>query len=126
MNVFVSIIYFLDIFINFRTTYYDQNNDEIVDGSLIFKHYFKSIRFLIDVFSALPISEIVSLMIDNLNYIKFINLLKFFRLIRLTRIYSYFHNESYTTIFQICRLVMLFIILVKKIIYYKYIFSFIG
>lgn len=52
-------IFSLDIVVTFRTTYYDEDGNEIVDHKMIAINYITSIVFYLDVFSTLPISEIV-------------------------------------------------------------------
>ncbi len=55
----------LDILVNLRTTYYNDNNEEIIDQKMIAYNYVKSIQFLFDVLSTLPISEISGAFSDN-------------------------------------------------------------
>ena len=45
----------------FRTTYYDDNDEEIVGARMIAINYISSSGFYLDVLSTLPISEIFSL-----------------------------------------------------------------
>lgn len=44
--------------VNLRTTYFNEDNEEIIDARMIAKNYVYSINFIIDVASAFPISEI--------------------------------------------------------------------
>lgn len=114
-NLVLIIFYIADILLSMRTTYFDENNDEILDGVLLFKNYLKSKAFFIDLISAIPLSEITEYILQGtsqITYIKFINLLKFIRLLRLTRIFNYFQNDSYKILFQIARLTIIFIITV--------------
>ena len=50
----------MDLLINFRTTYIDENDNEVVDFSSIAVNYVKSTSFYLDLISTLPISEIMS------------------------------------------------------------------
>lgn len=115
-NMTVISFYLLDIFLSSRTTYFDENNDEILDGILLLMNYLKSKAFIIDLISAIPLSEIIEFILQGTSqivYIKFVNLLKFIRLLRLSRIFYYFKDDSYKIIFQITRITIIFIITVK-------------
>jgi len=115
-NFSVILFYIVDIIFSMRTTYYDENNDEILEGMLLFKNYIKSKAFLIDMISGVPWSEIIEYSLQNtskITYIKFINLLKFIRLLRLSRIFFYFKDDSYKTLFQIAKIILMCIITVN-------------
>lgn len=43
-----------------RTTFYNADNEEILDPKLIMKNYLYSANFAIDLLSAFPISEVYS------------------------------------------------------------------
>lgn len=118
-NIVVSAIYVVDILLNMRTSYFDENNDEILDAKLIAKKYCESKYFVIDLITALPFTEVIEKLLEgkiNLKYFKFINLLKFIRLLRLSKIMLFFKDESFTTVLQIIRMMFLFIIAVNKFI----------
>lgn len=57
-DFFLLSLFALDILINFRTTYYDEQQAEIVDSRMIMRNYLKNYNFYIDVVSTIPVSEI--------------------------------------------------------------------
>ena len=115
-NLSVLVFYVTDIILSMRTTFYDENNDEILEGIELCKNYIKSKVFFIDLVSAIPLSEIIEYALQGtseVTYIKFVNLFKFIRLLRLNRIFHYFKNDSYKIMFQIARITIVFIITVN-------------
>lgn len=88
----ILIIFILDIGITMRTTYFDEENDEIIDGKLILNHYIKSTNFYIDVISALPISEIYGG--KDKNIVRLLSVIKILRLARLGRLIKLLKNED--------------------------------
>ena len=114
-NYSVIIFYLIDIVLSCRTTFFDENNDEILEGTILLRHYLQSRGFWIDLLSAVPWSEIIAYGLQQsakITYIKFINLLKFLRLLRLSRIFFFFKDDSYKIIFQIARISLIFVITV--------------
>ncbi len=59
----VDIMFVIDIFINFRTTYVDSNNDVISSPCRIAVHYMKS-WFIIDMLAAIPF-ELLLMIVDT-------------------------------------------------------------
>ena len=53
IDLLVNILFIIDIFINFRTTYVNKNDQLVCDAGKIALHYFKG-WFLIDVVAAIP------------------------------------------------------------------------
>ena len=53
-NVFIDILFFIDIVVCFRTTYIDDAGVEINDPRLIAKRYIKG-DFFVDFFATIPI-----------------------------------------------------------------------
>lgn len=52
----VDLLFMLDVFVNFRTTYISQTTgNEVYNPKMIAKEYFKSGRLVIDVLSSLPL-----------------------------------------------------------------------
>ena len=57
----ITILFFLDIILNFRTTYLNpKSGEEIFKGWEIFKYYFFSVRFFFDVISTVPLERMFS------------------------------------------------------------------
>jgi hypothetical protein len=49
------VVFWLDIIFSFRTTYFNQNNEEVVDGIACMKNYATSSHIWIDILSAIPL-----------------------------------------------------------------------
>jgi len=57
----IDVIFILDIFLNFRTTYINPStNIEIIDPYKVAKNYTKSIRFPVDVLASIPFEVFLS------------------------------------------------------------------
>ncbi len=53
-------IFWLDIIFNFRTTYFNENNEEVVGGIACMKMYASSSHIWIDILSAIPLKMFFS------------------------------------------------------------------
>jgi len=60
LNTTIDIIFLIDIFVNFRTTYFNKQGEEIKDARLIAKRYAFGGRFIVDLLAVLPLSELYS------------------------------------------------------------------
>ncbi len=58
-------IFLIDILLNLRTTYFDENYNEIIGGQLLFLNYIKSLNFYIDFVCIIPTSLISEEINDN-------------------------------------------------------------
>ncbi|CAI9584804.1 unnamed protein product, partial [Staurois parvus] len=81
VDLIVDIMFIIDILINFRTTYVNQNEEVVSDPAKIAIHYFKG-WFLIDMVAAIPFD----LLIFGSGSDELIGLLKTARLLRLVRV----------------------------------------
>lgn len=79
----LTALFIADVIVNLRTTYIDENKDEIVSNKLIIIKYCKSVNFYIDVLGSIPFSDFFS---DSNSEIRLIKLLKILRLLRITRL----------------------------------------
>jgi len=60
VNHLIDLLYFIDIAISFRTTYYhNTTGDEILNAKDIAKNYILSFRFWIDLFSTIPFDLLI-------------------------------------------------------------------
>ena len=50
----VFMCFLFDFFLSFRTTFYNNEQDEIVDSKLMFLNYLKSPFFFLDLISTIP------------------------------------------------------------------------
>jgi len=63
LNYFNDLIFAIDIFISFRTIYFDPlTGDPIADFKLIQKNYIYSGRFFIDLIATIPLEFITTIM----------------------------------------------------------------
>ena len=53
-------IYLIDVLFNLRMTYINIFGNEVIDGTLIMKHYVGSLRFFVDVLSLLNFPTMVT------------------------------------------------------------------
>lgn len=90
LKVFSSltdIVFLIDIMINFRTTFIDdETGEEVMDLLLISTSYLFSLRFVIDVLSTIPLSDFY---VGNTPFLEFLGTLK---ILRLSRISSFIMN----------------------------------
>lgn len=87
LNTFIDILFGVDIFIQFRTTFYHPiTGDEISDLKIIRNNYFKG-RFTIDLLSTVPFDNLLYMVTQTENQVlALFSLLKLFRVTRLGRI----------------------------------------
>ncbi|KRX11005.1 Cyclic nucleotide-binding protein [Pseudocohnilembus persalinus] len=83
-------IFIIDIGMNTRTTYLNSDGDEILESKKILYHYLKSINFIVDILSAIPIAEFF----ESNNNIRLINLIKILRLLRLARLLKLLQSDK--------------------------------
>uniref|UniRef100_A0A1I7RQL5 Cyclic nucleotide-binding domain-containing protein n=1 Tax=Bursaphelenchus xylophilus TaxID=6326 RepID=A0A1I7RQL5_BURXY len=83
-DLIVDIMFIVDIIINFRTTYVNENEEVVSDPHKIAKHYFTG-WFLIDMIAAIPFDLLLASS-DEANTTTLIGLLKAARLLRLVRV----------------------------------------
>lgn len=96
-NAFIDILFMVDVFINFRTSYINsKTGEEIFDLKSIAKNYLKG-RFWVDVLASLPLDFIGLLFLsengDTMAFELF-GLLKLVRVLRLSRIIMYMNLKD--------------------------------
>lgn len=80
--------FLLDLIISARTAYFDVNGDMVTNNRSVLIHYFKS-WFWLDFLSVLPLTHIVSALLENYSIsstIQFIRGIRLFKLIRLLKL----------------------------------------
>ncbi|VDP31037.1 unnamed protein product [Schistosoma curassoni] len=97
IDLFVDIMFIVDIFINFRTTYVNRNDELISHPGQIAIHYFKG-WFLIDVVAAIPF-DLLLFGAETDEMATLIGLLKTARLLRLVRVVRKLDPLMYAGIF---------------------------
>mmetsp|Transcript_26915 Transcript_26915/g.41030 ORF Transcript_26915/g.41030 Transcript_26915/m.41030 type:complete len:148 (-) Transcript_26915:1745-2188(-) len=87
LNNCIDITFFIDILLQFRTTFYHPlTGDEIKDLSVIRKNYLRG-RFTIDFLSTVPFDKVFGVTpLGESVYLRLLALLKLFRVTRLSRI----------------------------------------
>ncbi|XP_068161561.1 potassium voltage-gated channel subfamily H member 6 [Antennarius striatus] len=83
-DLMVDVLFIVDIIINFRTTYVDQNDEVVTQPSRIAKHYIKG-WFPIDLFAAIPF-DLLIFRSGSDEMATLTSLLKTARLLRLVRV----------------------------------------
>lgn len=59
-NYFLMITFFMDLFISFKTSFYNHDYDEVIGDKEMFYHYLKSPYFILDFLSTIPFDLIES------------------------------------------------------------------
>lgn len=86
-------LFLFDILINIWTTYLNDNNEEIVDPKMLRQAYMKSPRFIIDIVTTLPISELLLLILTKHDKrFAVYSLFKLVGLLRIIKIDYYYNN----------------------------------
>jgi hypothetical protein len=114
-------IYIVDIFIKFRKTYYNEKNDEIVEGGLIAKNYFHSLLFLLDVFALMPCFSLAEVFLTTKGYHHLILLLRLFKIYDIPRLYIDLYEYTYipsVVNFIFYLIIFIFIIHIETCIWY--------
>lgn len=97
VNTMTDVIFFIDLLINFRTTYLSsRTNEEIFDGKKIAIQYLKG-RFWIDLIATVPIDYIVEPLLEgdaNSTVLQMLGLLKLVRVLRLSRLITFMNLKD--------------------------------
>jgi hypothetical protein len=75
IDMIINGFYGLDILINFRTTYYDEEGQEVTDGVLVALKYIKTTLF-IDIITVIPFEEIIPIEPKYKDMLRIISILK--------------------------------------------------
>lgn len=105
-NYFIDIAFFFDIVVNFRTTYFNKDGDEVFTAKEIAKRYIFGGRFFIDLLASVPL--------DNISKeLEIFGLLKLIRLSRLSRIITRLNfRDDVKIIFKVLELIFTLIVLI--------------
>jgi hypothetical protein len=95
VNSIIDVIFLLDIFVNFRTTFINQRTgDEVFNLNKIAKKYL-STRFAIDALATVPFDTIGGIFMgDNVVGLQLFGVLKLVRVLRLGRIITYMNVKD--------------------------------
>ena len=110
-----EVIFLFDIFLNMKTTYSNENNEEIIDKTMLKKHYMKSYLFYVDVISVIPIGEILLLSLIGSDQYKytFYSMFKLIGLLRILKIPHYSERMALNTFFKIISMFGVFFLMVR-------------
>jgi hypothetical protein len=104
VEISIDILFFIDVFYNFRTAYVDAQGNTISDGKKIAGNYLKT-WFAIDLLASIPFEYVaVMLGIDVSERITLLAFLKTPRLLRLGRVLRFFERMKNANVFRIVRL----------------------
>lgn len=115
INHIIDVVFFLDIFLNFRTSYQNiLTGDEVTEPNQIAINYIKG-RFWIDVLASIPFELVLLIFYDQTFSKKFVllSMLKLFRVLRLGRIITYMNETDDVKLslrlFKVCFFLILYI-----------------
>ena len=109
VNYFVDSIFVLDIFFNFRTTYFDKEGDEIYEWRSIARRYIKSGKLVIDLLATVPVEYFVS---GEVTFVQLLQLLKIIRVRRLPFIISRSNlREESKNVFKVLQLIFILVLI---------------
>jgi len=91
LDVFMDVMFFLDLFIAFRTGYWDTERLLVYDVKKISIHYLKG-WFTIDFLSTVPIDQIAAGFVSDPSKLRLIKLLRILRLARLAKLFNLLKN----------------------------------
>ena len=96
----IDIMFFMDIVMNFRTTYFNaRTGEEIIDKHKIVIHYVFG-SFLIDLLSTIPFGLIYQLFMvestneDQAHNLQMMSMMKIIRILRLSRLITYLNSAE--------------------------------
>ena len=91
----IDFLFFIDILVNFRTTYFNKRTgDEVILPAKIARNYISSGRFFIDLFASIPIDDFVGIFSSNAGDLQLLGLLKLVRVLRLGKIISHLRTKD--------------------------------
>lgn len=88
MDIFLELVFVLDVIINFRTTYLDPDTrEEITDKGKIAAHYMRT-WFFPDLVSSVPLVTIITVIGGNIDGVKLFKLLRVFKLYQMGSVFN--------------------------------------
>lgn len=94
---------------NMRTTYSNENNEEIIDGKMMRNNYLSSKLFYIDVLTTFPLPEILLIIfIGHPKQWDIYDVLLLIRMLRIFKIPHYIGNRTYSTLEKLLHILLPF------------------
>ena len=115
-EIVILCVFIYDIFLNLKTTYSNENNEEIIDPGMLRRHYMRSYLFYLDVVTCIPIGEILLLCLIGSEKSKY-TLYSFFKLISFLRIFKvndYSKRIRVRTVFKIISIFVVYFLIVRS------------
>lgn len=108
-NAILDFLFFLDVIVNFRTTYIDEKtSEEIFEPCMIAQQYLKG-RFWVDIIASIPFDNIAEFIIqsdDNSTALQIFGLIKLVRILRLSRLMTFMNlKDDVQMTFKLIRLI---------------------
>ena len=107
-NLVFGFLFFLDILISFRTSFFNQNTgEEVLAPKQIAVNYLSSFRFQVDLISAIPFDLILLWFIDaeTAHRFKITSLIKLLRVFRISAMITYMNTtEDVKLLLELCKL----------------------
>ena len=115
INYMIDLSFFIDVFVNFRTSYFNSTkNVEITDSKLIAIQYLKT-RFWLDFISSTPFDYLLFILPSsdvNSTSLKLFSLLKLVRVLRLGRLIAHMNiKNEFKTSLKLIKLVFFIVII---------------
>lgn len=98
MNYCIDLMFFIDIIMNFRTTYFNsRTGEEVIEKAKISKHYLQG-QFIIDVLSTIPFDTLYEWFFmssgESTNNLQMMSMMKIIRILRLSRLITYLNSAE--------------------------------
>lgn len=110
LDILIDVVYIADIVVYSRSTYIDMlTGEEVLKASQIFKHYFYSGKFAIDLISALPV-DVISWQLQDYEELQLLTVFKIARVLRIGKVLMFLRtNKSVKLKIKVAQLMFLFI-----------------
>lgn len=84
----IDSLFCLDVIFSFRTSYFDNEGEEVLEGKKIATSYIKNGRFFIDFIASVPLDLLISRFTKSDKGLNFVSLIKLIRVWRINRLIS--------------------------------------
>jgi len=110
LDLLIDVVYIADIFVYSRSTYIDMlTGEEVLNASQIFKHYFHSGKFPIDLISAIPV-DIISWQLHSYAELQLLTVFKVARVLRIGKVLMFLRtNKAVKLRIKLAQLLFLFV-----------------
>lgn len=121
LEIIFIFVFVSDIVLNLRTTYADENNEEIIEPKMLRQNYMNSKMFYVDVITTVPLGEILLLiLISSDNKFNYYSIFKMLGILRIYKMKYYSHHFSLTPLLKVLRTFLLFFIVVCQFTFFLF------